>query len=114
MSEDNKNIFITSHNQMGGVTAQTVNFGPQQRQMNSDIETQLKENISTSAGIEVITVMGDGEAFQFANQITQWLKSNGYKNVNGVTQSVFQSPQNGQKLIKESDNDFKLIIGNNS
>ena len=111
MSEDNKNIFITSHNQMGGVTAHTVNFGPQARQMNSQLGDQLKQHIPNSATIRVVAVLGDGEAFGFANQVLQWLKSNGYSKAEGVDQAVYTQPVMGQNINKKSDSEFELVIG---
>ncbi len=111
MSEENKNIFITSHNQMGGVTAHTVNFGPQARQMNSQLGDQLLQNIPTSAVVRVVAVLGDGEAFGFANQILQWLKSNGYSKAEGVDQAVYTQPVMGQNINKKSETEYELVIG---
>jgi hypothetical protein len=111
MSQDEKNIFITSHNQSGGVTAHTVNFGPQARQMSSQIGATIIHNIPISAEVTVIAVLGDGEAFGFANQILQWLKSNGYDNTEGVDQAVYTTPMIGQIINKISDTSFQLIIG---
>jgi hypothetical protein len=108
---DDKNIFITSHNQLGGITAHTVNFGPTARSMNEQLGTQLKANIPTTAKITVTSVMGDGEAFGFANQILTWLKGNGFTNVDGVNQAVYSQPVMGQNLNKVNDNEYELIIG---
>lgn len=111
MNEDNKNIFITSHNQMGGITAHTVNFGQQARQMNSKLGDQLKQHIPTSATIKVVAILGDGEAFGFANQVLQWLKSNGYNKAEGVDQAVYTQPVLGQNINKKSESEFELVIG---
>ena len=82
--KDKGNIFVTSNNQMGGVTAHTVNFGPTARSMNDQLGQQLRDNIPQDAKVTVTAVLGDGEAFGFANQVLSWLKANGYSNVNGV------------------------------
>jgi hypothetical protein len=111
MSTNDRNIFITSHNQMGGVTAHTVNLGPQARQMNSQISDQLKQEIPLTAAVKVVALLGDGEAFGFANQILQWLKSNGYNKAEGVDQAVYSQPVLGQILNKKSGAEFELIIG---
>jgi len=111
MSQDDKKVSITSYNQMGGVTAHTVNFGPQARQMNSQLGDQLKQAIPTSAKVRVVAILGDGEAFAFANQVFQWLKSNGYNKADGVDQAVYTQPVLGQNLNKISDTDFELVIG---
>ena len=111
MSKDNKNIFVTSHNQQGGVTAHTVNFGPTARSMNEQLGEQIKKNIPTSAKIKVTAVLGDGEAYGFANQVFEWLKGNGYSKAEGVDQAVYSQPVMGQNINKKSENEFELIIG---
>ena len=108
---DKPNIFVTSHNQMGGVTAHTVNFGPTARSMNEQLGAQLKQQVPTIAKVTVTAVLGDGEAFGFANQVLAWLKGNGYSNVDGVNQAAYSSPVLGQNLNKKSDNEYDLIIG---
>ena len=109
--KDKGNIFVTSHNQMGGVTAHTVNFGPTARSMNDQLGTQLQQNIPATAKVTVTAVHGDGEAFGFANQVLSWLKSNGYNNVDGVDQAVYTQPVMGQNLNKKSDDEYELVIG---
>lgn len=110
MSEK-KNIFITSHNQMGGVTAHTVNFGPTARSMDENLGNQLKQHVPISASVRVVSVLGDGEAFGFANQVLTWMKANGYSNVEGVDQAVYSEPVMGQIVNKKDDNEFEIIIG---
>jgi len=111
MEDEEKKYSVTSYNQMGGITAGSVNFGPQARQMNDQLGSHLKELIPTDAQVRVISLLGDGEAFGFANQVLQWLKSNGYDNVNGVDQAVYSQPVMGQNINKKSDTDYELIIG---
>jgi hypothetical protein len=108
---DEKNIFVTSHNQMGGITAHTVNLGPTARQMNDILGAQIKQGVPVTAKVTVISVLGDGEAFGFANQILTWMKSNGYSNVNGVDQAVYSGPVMGQNIDKKNDSEFNIIIG---
>lgn len=108
---ESKNIFVTSHNQMGGITAGTVNFGPTARSMNAELGEQLKANVPASAKVTVTAVLGDGEAFGFANQVYEWLKVNGYKNVEGVNQAVYSQPVMGQSINKRSDSEYDIIIG---
>lgn len=105
------NIFITSHNQSGGVTAHTVNFGPTARTMNAQMGEQLKQHIPTTAKVTITAVLGDGEAFGFANQVMTWLQGNGYANVNGVNQAVYQKPVIGNNVNKINDDQFEIIIG---
>jgi len=111
MSEKDKKINVTSYNQVGGITAGTVNFGPQARQMNQQLGDQLLENISKDSKVTVTSILGDGEAFAFANQVLQWLKSNDFENVEGVNQAVYTQPVMGNNLNKKSDTEFDIVIG---
>jgi hypothetical protein len=106
-----QNINITSNNQMGGVTAHTVNFGPTARNMDDNLGNQLKATIPLEAEVTVTSVLGDGEAYGFANQVLTWLKNNGFTNVSGVNQAVYFGPVIGQNVNKVNDNKFDIIIG---
>lgn len=107
----NNNIFITSNNQMGGITAHTVNFGPVARSMNPQLGAQLKQAVPASAKVKVVAVLGDSEAFGFANQILAWMKTSGYSDVEGVDQAVYSVPVIGQNLNKVSEHEYEIIIG---
>lgn len=102
---------ITSYNQMGGITAHTVNFGPTARSMNDQMGAQLKQHIPTSAAVRVVAVLGDGEAFGFANQVLAWLKQNGYSKADGVDQAVYSQAVMGQNVNKKNDLEFEIVIG---
>ena len=105
------NIYITSNNQSGGITAQNVNLGKQPRQMNNELGRQIKERVSTDSTILVVCLLGDTEGFNFATQALQWLKQNGYKNVDGVTQVVPSQSLFGQTILERSKNNYELVIG---
>jgi len=109
MANDSKTN-ISSINQMGGITAHTVNLGPTARQMNDQLGEQLKQHVPLDKKVTVVSILGDGEAFGFANQILQWMKSNGYRNVNGVDQAVYTQPVLGQN-INARDDGIEIIIG---
>ncbi len=109
MGNDDKTN-ITSINQMGGITAHTINLGPAARQMNDQLGQQLKQHIPVDKKITVVAVLGDGEAFGFANQILQWMKSNGYHDVTGVTQAVYTQPVIGQNINAKHDG-VEIIVG---
>lgn len=113
MSKEN-NIFITSHNQMGGITAQTVNIGSIARSMNEDLGAQLKQQIPLSAAVRITAVWGDGEAFRFAKQIFAWMKGNGYTKVDGVDQAAYSEPVTGQTIKNNGHNQYDIVIGTNA
>ncbi len=112
MINDKKTVFnITSHNQMGGITAGQVNIGQQPRVLTDQLKSQLLGIIADRPGapISVTAVLGDGEALQFAQQIKAFLEGEGHQ-VNGVDQAVFTAPKMGQSINLEPDK-MDIIIG---
>ncbi len=107
---DSRNIFnVTTFNQRGGITAGQVNVAPQPRRVNDDVRRQLRNALPRNSKVTLVAVMGDGEAFQFASEIKQFLGDEGY-NVSGVDQVVYNGPVMGQS-IRSRDNSFEVIIG---
>lgn len=107
---DNKDIHITSINQQGGITAYQVNVQPGDRVLNTETARGLEEALKAQkfTSIDVTSVLGDGESFQFASQIKAYLESKGYK-VDGVSQVVYSAPLRGQ-IIQPADNNGILHI----
>ena len=100
----------TQNNQYGD---NTMNFGLQPRELDTNLKEQLNKLITIGSAVNVTSVLGDGEAYNFASQIKTYLEGKGYK-VNGVNQAVFSGPVIGQIIEppKGGDNIFRLIIGN--
>lgn len=98
--KDDKDIRITSINQQGGITAYQVNVQPGDRVVNAETAKALEETLKTQkfTSIRVTSVMGDGEALQFASQIKAYLESKGYK-VSGVNQAMYSGPVRGQTFM---------------
>lgn len=100
-----------SINQQGGITAGTVNISPQERKLTqgliAQLETLLKDHKTNK--IDIVAVLGDQEAYQFATQIDKYLKSQGYL-TDGVSQAVFSEPVLGQNIEFGTDV-VKIIIG---
>lgn len=111
VNNDDKNFHVTSYNQSGGITAGSVNFGPKARSMDSRQGGQIQQHIPASAKVRVVSTLGDGEAFGFANQILVWLKANGYVSAEGVDQAVYSQPVMGQQINKKGDGSFEIIVG---
>ncbi len=104
-------INVTSHNQSGGITAGKVTFGSSPRRLTPDVITQLEKYLPSDETkvIDITAVMGDQEAFQYAEQIKTYIESKG-RNVNGVNQAIFDRPVKGQ-IIEPTANGIKIIIG---
>lgn len=108
--EDKKtNISVTSYNQSGGITANQVNIGSNPRVLNSEVQNQLQQILSDRKGqtIKIVSVMGDGEAFNFATQIKNYLVNQGYI-VSGIDQAIYTQPVMGQVFNPEK---LEFIIG---
>ena len=104
------NIFkVTSVNQQGGITAGQVNIAPPARQLDANGKSQLVEHLPKSKKVTVTSVMGDGEAHQFATQIKAFLEDEGY-DVEGVNQAIYTAPVQGQ-VIQPTENGIGVIIG---
>jgi hypothetical protein len=81
--------------------------------MNDQLGTSLKSAIPDSAKVTITALMGDGEAFNFATSVLNWMKENGYSNISGVDQAVYGQPVMGQNINKKSDNEYEIVIGSN-
>ena len=109
MADEKKNVFVTSYNQSGGITAHTVNVGAQPRHFNAETAAQLTQMIQKGKPVNVVAVMGDQEAFQFAAEIKAYLESQGYA-VSGVDQAVYLGPVVGQ-FIYPKDGSYEIRFG---
>ena len=106
-------VNVTSNNQNGGITANQVNIGSMPRTLDINTERQLLSFLnSKNERIDINSVMGDAESFQFANQINDFLKSQGFTKVDGVSQSVFSKPVVGQFMNRDSAG-VQILIGSN-
>lgn len=89
-------VNITSHHQTGGITAHTVNVGARPRMLNAAAQQQLTARVPKSVPVKVHAVLGDGEAYQLAQQIVAFLTDGGYTIVpGGIDQVVLAEPRPG-------------------
>lgn len=108
------NVFVTSHNQSGGITAHTVNVGLAARLVDENLIRQINETIPKGSIVNVNAVLGDQEAFGFASKILAWLRNNGYKNTkneHGVDQAMYNQPIPPLSLKVISGTEFELNVG---
>ena len=89
-----------------------MNFGTQPRELTVELQNQLKELIGIDSEVTITSVLGDGEAYNFASKIKSYLEGQGYA-VEGVNQAVYSKPVNGQIIEPPKDNNhaYKIIIG---
>lgn len=104
-------VNVTSLFQSGGITANQVTIAPLARKIDDNNSLQLINNLpDKNEKINVTSVMGDSEAFQFANEVLDFLKAKGYKKVDGVNQAMFTRPVVGQSINRDTSG-IKIIIG---
>jgi hypothetical protein len=111
MSDKKDSTYVISHNQSGGITAHTVNMAPPERHMNSQLEGQLNQLVPKSSKVHVAAGYGDAEAFAFAQEITAWLKANGWPQVEGTSQAVWNRPIFNQEIDTSKPGEIELRIG---
>jgi hypothetical protein len=105
---------VTSHNQSGGVTAHTVNVGRRNRTLSSSSANEFKRYVLTSLSRDVewdiVSILGDQEAFALAGEIYQFMKANGFKVQDASpAQAVFAGPVEGICIEPNG----KIIVGTN-
>lgn len=100
---------VKSYNQSGGITAHTVNLGPQPRKINSKLQDIILTSLPRDQKIRIVAVMGDAEALQLAFEILEFMKRSGF-NVEGPHQAMYTEPVKG---LVFNDSTNTLIVGAN-
>ncbi|MDD4996487.1 MAG: hypothetical protein PHW15_03410 [Patescibacteria group bacterium] len=90
----------------------TMNFGSPARKLDKRLKEQLKQKIYSGSSVNIASVLGDGEAFNFANEIKSYLSEQGYK-IDGVDQVIYSEPVKGQIIYppEEGDSKYRIVIG---
>ena len=104
---------VTSYFQSGGITAKTVNLGPQQRVLTDEIKRQLLENVPKDKPVAITALLGDSEAIVFATDLFSFMKANGFKMAeDGISQGVFSGPVIGTNVQLGPDK-TTVVVGAN-
>ena len=101
--------------QQGGITAGTVNIGPQRRVLADESFVEMRNQLLAlprDRKISFIATMGDTETIEFRNQITEFMRSNGFKfDDRDIAHAVWSKPFHGVKLVDRPDGSIQLQIG---
>jgi hypothetical protein len=114
MLDDKKNtINVISYNQQGGITANSVFLENEQRNLTETLQKDLLNTLSSdTTKVRIDANLGDPEAYQFAEQVKQFLLSKGYTNIEGVNLLVTIPPMQGQIIMSNAErNGFEIKIG---
>lgn len=113
-NSNNQTINVTSFNQQGGITANQVILSQPNRHFVGEIKDKFLQRLPNDKNrtIRITSVMGDEEAFAFADEIKNYLIEEGFT-VEGVNRGIFDRPMIGQFIKNESHSDiFEIQIGN--
>jgi len=104
---------VTSYYQTGGITAGTLNVGPQPRVLRDEDKRLLLDKLPRDKPIEITALLGDGEAISLATDIYAFLKANGFKMADtGISQGVFTGPVNGVQIATGGPK-ISIVVGAN-
>jgi hypothetical protein len=103
----------TSYFQSGGITAGSVNLGPQQRVLTDEMKRQLLDKVPKDKPVSIMAVLGDSEAVIFATDIFSFMNANGFKmSDGGISQGVFTAPVTGTQ-VQLADDKTSIVVGAN-
>jgi hypothetical protein len=108
------NVYVTSYNQSGGITANTVNVNrPLQRKLGDDIKSKLIQNVPKDKQTIIWATHGSEESFIFASEMFEFMKKEGF-NLFGTapTNQIFLKPLYGvmvQPDEKKTDSTWDLL-----
>jgi hypothetical protein len=99
------NVYITSNNQSGGVTAQNVNINARaQRVMGDNLKIGLLGQIPKDKPIVVWSLMGNEEALRYATEIFNFMKISGYNLIgNAPFSQIWTAPLYGVEVKFDPD-----------
>lgn len=110
---------VESINQSGGITAgkiENLNIGSSPRKLTAGMAKQLGEELASDKEkeITVSAMMGDAEAINFAYEIKDYLKTNGWNVGTDMTihflMASIQQPRS-LEIIDKEDGNIDLIVG---
>lgn len=107
------NVYVTSHNQSGGITAQNVHVNAaSQRVMGDSLKSGLLNAVPRNKLVVVWGAMGSHESYVLASEIFAFLKRNDFRLFgNSAQQQMFVTPLHGIRLRDEEGENFMLRSG---
>lgn len=102
---------VSSYNQVGGITAHTINLDLLRRQLTEDGKKELDEILKPYKGkiIEISYTGGNEEAFSFALEIKEYLESKKWE-IDGVNAKWMPEVKRGVH-IRPVDNSIEIHVG---
>jgi len=97
---DKTTINVTSHNQLGGITAGVVNLNSASPRMLSSSDKKILQSIPAHAQINIEHSLNDAEAYQYAEQILEYLKLENKNVSEQISMCMWIPPVQGQEIIQ--------------
>lgn len=73
--------------------------------------TRIKGEIPADAEVHITVVWGNDEAHALAENITRWMKKNGYENVHDIVERQYAQTVFNNNIVKNSPTDYEIVIG---
>jgi hypothetical protein len=96
------------------ITAETANIRPTNRMLADPQWAELKRQLlifPKDKHISIVAISGDVEDRDFAEQIREFLKENGFEVDDEVSEAVFKQARQGLVVRNKMDGSLELIIG---
>ena len=91
-----------------------LNIGPKKRSLSQEgvFKAQLLSEISHDKTIAIMVAVNDGEAYNFATEIYDFMKQNGFKiKEDRVMSAIFSPPIGGVQRFDEPDGTVDIKVG---
>jgi hypothetical protein len=96
------------------ITAEAANIRPTKRMLADPQWAELKRQLlifPKDKHISIVAISGDVEDRDFAEQIREFLKENGFEVDDEVSEAVFKQARQGLVVRNKMDGSLELIIG---
>jgi hypothetical protein len=101
---------VVSMNQSGGITAGTINMEKQPRQLDNRLVEKIHLSLPKSAKINIYSNATDPESINFADQISAWMKRDGYR-IGDEFRGIPVNAVYGIRFHKPNDSIYEIEVG---
>lgn len=99
---------VTSYNQQGGITAGTVNIGPQKLTFSPELGRELLQNMPNSRKVKIQSIGGNADQ-AVASEIQAFLQSNGYETSRAAIGMTVPPPDHKISLATDQEG-YVLVV----
>jgi hypothetical protein len=112
MADDKPTIYhVSSTNQSGGITAGTVIVGPKPRIVDAQVSARLSAIPRTRQVKVMMSFLAGSEGQQFAKQILDWMRGNGYPHTQGIDSIQHSGLAEPLLIADQGSSGIEIIVG---